>query len=216
MRQLILLLLIAGLVPSLSYSQTVAVELVKMNVFYVGVENPIKIAVENYSCEKIIVKPEHGTITQTIDNGHYYYKTDSCAFFDERIFVGVTVEDSIKWLDTLEYRVKRIPTPQVVIHGCVSGLIKKEDFISSAILTYILGFDLGDTFTVINYSYEIWRNDSLISRETDIHGCMLSENLKLEIVSSQKGDKYYFFDIIAEISVNKCRRQLQSTEYQIE
>jgi hypothetical protein len=210
---IIVLLLIAfnGL-----YSQTVAVELDKMNVFYVGVENPITIVVENYPCDKIVVKPLFGTITKTLDNCHYYYKTDSCAFFNERIFVGVMLEDSIKWLDTLEYRVKRIPTPRLVIAGCPSGLMKKEKFIISAILTHGYDFDFGDIFTVINYSYEIWRNDSLICRETDIQGCMFTEKLKLEIESSQKGDKYYFFDVIAELSMNKCRRPLQSTEYEIE
>ncbi len=197
------------------YSQTVAVELDKMNVFYVGVEHPITIVVENYPCDRIVVKPSYGTITKTFDNCHYYYKTDSCVFFQETIFVGVMHEETVKWLDTLEYRVKRIPDPRVMITSRYSGLITKEDFMISAIHAHTDYYDYQSVSPVIRYSYEIWRNDSLICRETDIEGCMFTDKLRLEIVKSQKGDRYYFFDVIAEM-FTECRKHLQSTEYQIE
>jgi hypothetical protein len=216
MKKNILIIIVLLITFNVLYSQTVAVDLVKMKVLYVGVENPIRIAVENYPCDNIIVKPTHGIIIRTLDNCHYYYKTDSCSLNNEIIFVGVIEGKTIKWLDTIEYRVKRIPDPRLLIASRYGGLIKKEDFINSSMIAHLQGFDFENIANFINYSYEIRRNDSLIWRETDIRGNVFTEKLKKEILSSQKGDKYLFFDMHVEMSADKCIRQIQSAEYEIE
>lgn len=217
MRYLIIsILVLAGLVPSLANSQTVAVELEKMNILYVGVENPIRIAVENFPCDQIVVKSTYGTIMQTHDKCHYLYKTDSCALGREIILVGIKLKEKIKWLDTLEYRVRRAPNPRILIAGHWSGIIKKESFINSKIVARHVDINVDDAATIISYSYEVRRNDTIICRETDIQGNSFTETMKSEIRKSRTGDKYFFFDIIAIVSIDKCIWQLESTEFEIE
>ena len=218
MKHLIIsILVLTGLVRSLTHSQTVALELEQMNVFYVGVENPIKIAIENYPCDKIVIKAAKGTIKMTSDNCHYYYKIDSCWTHREQIFVGIKEENRIKWLDTLDYRIRQAPTPRILIANHWSGLLKKESFLQSGgIKANLENFDFDSYAKVSKYSYEIWRKDSLIKKEIDIQGNKFSDSLKTEIAKAQKGDRYVFFDVFAETSIDKCLREMDSTEYEIE
>ena len=46
-----------------SFSQKFSVSPDKNNVFYIGVDNPITIAVENTSCNSLIVKSTNGKIS---------------------------------------------------------------------------------------------------------------------------------------------------------
>jgi len=50
------------------YSQTVSISPTKMNVLYLGVDNPLEIVVENHDCSEIIVKAWRGNLI----------KMDSC------------------------------------------------------------------------------------------------------------------------------------------
>jgi hypothetical protein len=209
------ILVLIGLVPSLTHSQTVAVELEKMNVLYVGVENPIRIAIENYPCDKIVVKTTKGIIKTTSDHCHYYYKTDSCWTFNEQIFVGINEGNITKWLDTLDYRIKKTPTPRILIAGHYRGLIEKKDFINSVILAHLEGFDFNGYAKVIKYSYEIWRQDSIIKKETDLQGNKFSTSLNSEIAKAKQGDRYIFFDVFAETTTDKCLREMDSAEFEI-
>jgi len=215
----ITVILLVGLAPLYTFSQTVALELRKMNVVYVGVDNPIKIAVENYPCEKIVINPTYGTIKLTSDSCHYSYKIDSCQphTSKEIIYVGVKEGKTIKWLDTLEYRIKKIPVPQLCIGSYFGGLIKKNIWYNSNyVLAVLKDIDLEDYATITNYSYEIWRKDSLIYKEIEVKGNSITKNLRNEIYKSQKGDIYFFFDIFAETSYDKCLRKLQSVKFEIE
>ena len=74
-----LFLVISFIVFSLiSFSQNVAIELDKMNVLYKFVDNPIKVVVQDYPCNKLILKSKYGNIKIAYDSCHYIYRTDSC------------------------------------------------------------------------------------------------------------------------------------------
>jgi hypothetical protein len=188
-----------------------------MNVLYIGVENPIKIAIANYPCNKIIVKPTYGYIIPTAKNCHFIYKIDSCNINKERIFFGIINNGTIKWLDSVEYRVKKTPDPEIIIDNNLNwiGPVTKNNLINSKIIAKIFDFDFECYSEVVNYSIEIRRNDTLLFRETNINGNKFTEKLNSEILKSQKGDHFIFFDILIKSSQDKCIRELKSKEFKI-
>lgn len=209
------LLILSTLIPAAARAQSVAIEHKKMNVFYIGVENPLKIVVESYSCDKVVVKAKGGVVKPSSENCGYTYRIDSCMAFSEQVYVGVMENNTIKWLDTLDYRLKRMPDPVIVIAGHWSGMVKKEQFIKSSIIAELQNFQFDGYARVLSYSWEMRRDNMVIAGETAIQGNNFTEVLKSEISKAQAGDKFYFFDVYTETSIDGCVRVVQPAKFEI-
>lgn len=90
-----------------AFTQHVTIANTKMNVVYIGVENPMAIAVSGYPASAIRVKVEQGTITG--ENGQYNWEVTTPG--KAKISVYVNEKGKEKELYSMEYRVKRIPDP---------------------------------------------------------------------------------------------------------
>jgi hypothetical protein len=84
-----------------------AIALDKMNVLYIGVDNPVTIAVEGIPSDKLIVYMENGSIRGS--NGKYIAKVTSTG--TATINVATIKNDKKVLLSTQTFRVKRIPDP---------------------------------------------------------------------------------------------------------
>ncbi|NVN96316.1 MAG: hypothetical protein HXX18_13660 [Bacteroidetes bacterium] len=200
----------------MTYSQNVAIELEKMNVFYKSIANPIKVVVQNYPCEKLILKSKYGIISQADDSCHYFYRTDSCNAYNEKIYVGVELEDKVKWLDTLEYRLKKIPDPFVsVANISTCGIIDRNRlWVAGGLVANIENFDIDVAFRVLQYSVVIYRNDSVIFKADNVIGNRFSTELISEIKKAMTNDRYLFDDVIIE-TFDKCSPKLSGPEIKI-
>jgi hypothetical protein len=90
-----------------AYGQHVAIANAKMNVVYIGVENPMEIAVSGYAAEAIRVKVEQGTISG--ENGKYNWAVTTPG--TATISVNVNENGKEREVYSMQYRVKRIPDP---------------------------------------------------------------------------------------------------------
>jgi len=197
------------------FSQTVAIELEKMNVFYISVDNPIKVVMQGYPCDKIVLKSKYGNLKPAGDSCHYIYRNDSCNTFTESISVGVLNGKSIRWVDTMKYRLKRIPDPVIYIAGSKCGTIdRKLILITGGPIAKLDNMDIDITFQVSHYSVEIKRADSIIYKEVNIKGGKWSNGLITEIKKSMTGDKYFFYDV--EVASIICNRNISGPILRIE
>lgn len=98
------------LVLSLSvatYAQHAVIANTKMNVVYIGIDNPIEIAISRYSEDDIRVKVGQGTITG--ESGKYNWKVTTPGTAEIKVFVVENGQE--KEIYSTNYRVKRIPNP---------------------------------------------------------------------------------------------------------
>lgn len=206
MKHAIFIIVVIAFTSIASYSQNVAIELEGMNILYIGVDNPINIAVENHSCEDIVVKTNAGKLTKTSDECRYIYRTDSCDLRTETISVGVKSNGNIKWIDSTLYRVKNIPNPEIRIatnrnsHNNYSAEITRGGLIAT-----MGDFDFYFHFEVQRYSVEVLRNDSIIFKEYNVKGNGLSKEFISLYKNSHKGDYVRFFDCLIK-GPSKCDR----------
>ncbi|MCF8298901.1 MAG: hypothetical protein K9J13_15235, partial [Saprospiraceae bacterium] len=185
----------------------------KMNVFYIGFENPINVVVENHSCEDIVAKARHGIITPK--NGHYVYLCDSCMYREEQIIIGIKDKKAVKWIDTSYYRLKRIPDPVIYIAGKYSGKINKNQLINAgALRAPLMNFDIDLNFLILNYSVQISRNDSVVYREIGISGSKFTKGLVAEIRKTKTNDMIIFYDVVVK-GPDNCERIIGVTAFTI-
>jgi len=112
-------------------NKQIAVAPTKMNVFYIGVENPVDIAVSGIDYDEINISISNGSIKK-IDEGKYNVrikKPGKC-----RINGSIKKGDSIINLPSREFRCKSLPNPITTIGSPYAnyyygGLISKSELL---------------------------------------------------------------------------------------
>ncbi len=150
----------------------VAVALDKMNVMYMGIENPLTIAVSGIPSNELEVRMDNGTITGS--NGKYIARVTAVGE------AAIHVSSKGKLLGSTVYRVKRLPdpsdqvafsntnlqmdyqvVPRVGIDGVHTTRMKVEDILKAGKLTAGTGYDVesaivyfsGAGFPIIQTAY---------------------------------------------------------------
>jgi len=144
----------------------------KMNVFYIGVENPVAISAPGVAASKIQAR---------ISAGKLYKKDDEWAVkIDKKVDgnkVTVTgsaeVDGEVLNLGSAEFRVKRVPSPTAEIAGKVDGQIDKNTLLAaSAIIPNMKDFEFDLYFEVTSFTFGTIVNGDWIPknvRGTDLH-----------------------------------------------
>lgn len=201
------------------FSQQVAVQLSKMNILYEIVPNPIKVVVENYPCNKVIVGSKYGKINKVNDDqndGQYYYKTSQCDRHTDSIFIGILEKGSIKWVDTLNYRIisvldavepnfqnrfnnsciKKEYLLKIIKYAedSIPGL-EKRDYNELYLSAPLINFDINLSFKIVRYCVDLYRNDSIVYSEECVSDEFFSRDLINQLKLSKSGDELLFYNI---------------------
>jgi GldM C-terminal domain len=93
----------------------------KNNTLYLGLDNPLSIAVENYSCKSIIVKTDNGTISSA--SGKYIFHSTKIG--KAEIILYRKTNGRTKEIGRSTFRVKSIPDPIAKVGPTSGGYINK-------------------------------------------------------------------------------------------
>jgi len=123
----------------------------KMNVFYVGVDNPVELAAPGISPDAIEPQITNGKISRQAD-GSYVVRPGvpgkPCS-----ITVYAKMQGQKRELQTQHFRVKEVPDPVAKVNGMKGGKIKKNVLLGAGKVEVELeNFDFDMTFTVENFS----------------------------------------------------------------
>ncbi|MBN1187513.1 MAG: hypothetical protein JXB49_34875 [Bacteroidales bacterium] len=192
-----------------------AIEPVRMNVLYLGIDNPIKIAVSGYKASEIDVSIDNGRITGS--NGSYIINP---AHQGTAI---VKVSNKGKTIQSSEFRVKRIPDPHVVLElneGGVTrtvndGQISKVDLMDASGLKVSLGgSDLDLVFEVVSFVASTTMPDSTTIREEISHSDKFSET-QIELFKSLIENQKLIFEEIMVKGPDGIERKLSPMVFTI-
>lgn len=180
-------------------AQQVAVALDKMNVFYIGVPNPVTIAVENTDCKDISIEAEGCNITEEKSIPCHYVIT---VLKPGKVAVNVFKKaggGKVK-VGTQEFRCKYIPDPVARISGmkwgdvlCLS-LFKRQE----GIILAMDNFDFDLRIAVDAYTITIVRNNETIFEKKCSGGRFDSETIQ-QFQKLKAGDRV----IISEIKFHR-------------
>ncbi len=187
-----------------SYSQNeiIAVSPTKMNIFYVGVENPINVAVFNVQENDLTVSVSKGTIIKR-HPGKYTVKVNST----EMVYVILKKEG--KEIAKIPFRCKRIPDPIARVGNLTlkpGGSILKSALLSQ---TGIAAYIKEDFEFDINFVVEGFSVSTIIKgypRTEYSKTNKFSAKQKKIINSAPRGQKIYIDDIKAKSPDGKVRQ----------
>lgn len=163
----------------------------KMNVFYMGIPNPVEIGVPNVLPEKITATMTNGQIVKTGDDFMVEPNKD---FGTAEITVYAEIDGERRNMGTKEFRLKPLPTPIAKVAGITRGRIDKALLLAQVGVEAALEDFLFDLYyevtefkvTVIKNGYaddEPSKSNKITDQQKDI------------IRELNRGDKLYIEDI---------------------
>lgn len=182
------LLTVFAFSKALKSSPTVSVSADKMNLFYIGINNPITVAMAGIPTGKVKVTCDDAEI-EDLGNGHYNVQMKTIG---KKI---IKVEADGIALKEIEYRVKRIPDPISMINFSSGGAMSVYDFKrQKKIRANLQGFPLEEQCVIKDFV--MTRQSKMMDPiEVKNNGANFNETT-LELVENiQAGDVVYFDQI---------------------
>ncbi len=166
----------------------------KMNVFYIGVDNPVSISVPGFPADAINASlNKNGTIKRDKPGKFIANVTTVDLKGETEVVVSVKVsEGSTKTMGSKAFRVKRVPDPVAKIGNDKGGSVKAATFkVQRGIIAELENFDFDIKFQVVGYemTYAAARQD-LLTAMAD--GPLFTQKMLDFMNKAKPGDAFYF------------------------
>ncbi|MEJ7692267.1 gliding motility protein GldM [Daejeonella sp.] len=166
----------------------------KMNVFYVGVPNPVSVSAPGIPKENLVVSMTGGSISGS--NGKYTVTVNSPGTI-AKVTVSANINGKNQNVGTSDFRVKRIPDPIAKFGGKNSGTLSSVIIKNSNALFAILeNFDFDAKFRVTKFSLVIAKPRADVVALTT-NGNTFSSQMQAAIAGVIPGTRVIFDDIVA-------------------
>lgn len=176
--------------PSLTVSAT------NMNVLYIGVNNPLSIAVSgipieniypSISCGKLTPKPGKSGWTATVTTG--------CK--QATVTVSVKMNGGMKLMGTEIFRVKKLPDPDPFIANKKNGFISRDNLISGGTIIAKMpdDFEFDYSFQVRSFRMTMQRGFTVNHYESQSN--KLTDEMIKQIKNTNRGQSIIFEEIVA-------------------
>lgn len=145
--------------PSMTVSPT------KMNVFYMGLDNPVSISVPGISTNNLSVSITNGSI-QKGPNG-YFVRPEKVGV-NAVITVNAMIDGQPRLIGSTAFRVKRVPDPLAYVAGKIEGTISRSELLAQqGVLAKIPDFDFDMRFTVQSFVVSTSRGGFVVDKSTN-------------------------------------------------
>jgi gliding motility-associated protein GldM len=177
--------------PALTISPT------KMNVFYIGVDNPIAISVPG-GPERIIPTVSVGNIRPAPEGKDWIVSNLPKGTREAVVTVSAVFSGKTKNMGSFPFRLKTVPNPIAKIAGKSEGFISKSLILASPYLVPEMpaGFDFDLKFVVTSFTFVTEVSGDIIERK--VQGNRLPQEIVKMVQDGKKNKRIWFDDINAK------------------
>ncbi len=177
--------------PTLTVSPT------KMNVFYIGVENPVSISAGGLSDAQLIPTITSPASISRAKGGRGWVVHVSGGAKTVKISIAAKIDGKIKNLGGMDFRIKRVPNPTAKIGNTDGGVINKNILLAAGAIIPNMpeDFEFNLNFEILSYTFLVSRGGDITTRE--IRGNILPQDVKNIISGMKRGERVWFENIIA-------------------
>lgn len=184
----------------------------KMNVFYIGVDNPVSISAPGIANADLLASISTGTISRDATGKDWIVRVPQgqpkAVVTVDAKYLGGT-----RKMGSSEFRVRRVPSPNAEIAGQVEGTIDKSTLLAAgAIIPVMKDFEFELYFEVKSFRMTTIVGGDGVSKRAS--GNRFSEEMISMIQSARKGQKFFFENIQAE-GPDKIPRSLNPISLEI-
>ena len=182
-----------------TYTAAVAAVVVspdKMNVFYIGVPNPVSVSVPGFGLDKISASMSSGTIEGGKGKYTVQVNPDGITKGTDVVVSAQQLDKTNKVMGSVHFRVKRIPDPVAQVGNLFPGPTSSSTFKAQVIvLATLANFDFDVRFPVISYdlTYAAKRQDLLTDSQTG--GATFTKKMQDFLSHAKPGDVFYLDNI---------------------
>lgn len=186
-----------------------SIQLDKMNVFYIGVDNPITVSAAGYSLQDISVQIDGADVTANSQAGIGHYVVKATKPGKVMANINAKTEGGVKKVGAMEVRVKYIPDPVAKIGGKPGGTISSAQLKAQiGVVADLENFDFDTRFVVTGFEM------SMLPKRGELQGPFKSTgpylNKDKDIIDAIKrckpGDRVYFEEIRAKGPDGRIRK----------
>lgn len=170
----------------------------KMNVLYIGVENPVSISVPGVPTENLSPSLSGGTLRPGKEKGEFIaeVKGGSEAIVSVSAKFMVDGKATTKNMGQFKFRVKRVPDPVAYIANKKDGLVSANELIAAgAVIPKMENFDFDLQFKITSFDLSMNMQGDFITKSTN--GNRLSAEMATMLKSAKKGTKIYIEEVKA-------------------
>ncbi|SFE03453.1 gliding motility protein GldM [Thermophagus xiamenensis] len=169
----------------------------KMNVFYVGVENPVQVSAPGIPSEKLLVRITNGRIRKVSSNQYIVSPNANAIGRECVISVSANMDGKVQNLGSQVFRVKRVPDPIATVAGMRGGRIDKGLLLAQeVVLAEMDNFDFDLKFKVVGFTVSTIRNGYLQFKDSE--SAIITTDQKNLIRNSSVGSVVMFNNIKAQ------------------
>lgn len=181
----------------------------KMNVFYVGVDNPFSVSAAGVASGEVQVRAD-GLEIRKKSNGKYIVKPRKPG---EAV---VVVSGGGLAATSFEYRIKPIPTPTAKLGDKISGAMKPNVFKAySRVYPHLENFDFDATCDIQGFELvRVDKNGDVFDSKN--RGGNYSEQTRRVANMAKRGDTFYFDNIRAKCPGDQYSRKLNGLVFRIQ
>ena len=189
---------------------TAVISPTKMNVFYLGVDNPVSISVPGIPADKVFPSISNGSIHK-VGNA---YVVNPRSVGSATVTVSVEIDGKKRSMGSMDFRVKPIPDPIPKVAGRKFGPIDRNTLLAQmVVLADLEGFDFDAKFTVTEFT--VSASIGGFTQDVPVKSNRISDAQKNIIKNVQKGSKVYFTDIKA-VGPDGKQRDLSTIVFKIQ
>ena len=175
--------------PTLTISPT------KMNVFYIGVENPVSISAGGVADASLVPRITAGS---TINRSGKGWIVKSTQGGKATISVDAKIGDRVKSMGKMEFRVKRVPDPKPFIANSDGGNVAKNLLIAAGAIIPRMppDFEFDLNFEITSFTFVSMRGSDI--NQIEGKGNRLTEEMKKTIGNLKRGGRIWLENIYAK------------------
>ena len=171
----------------------------KMNVLYIGVDNPVSISAPGIPDENIKPNIGHGVLKRDAEGKDWTVRINEMPKGVSRtnISASALVENEDMVLGSVEFRVKRVPTPNAEIAGQADGQMDKNRLLAAgAIIPNMRDFEFEIYYEVTGYTFATIINGDWIPK--NVRGNRFTDEMNGIIRNGKRKQKFFFENIQAK------------------
>jgi hypothetical protein len=117
----------------------------RMNVFYMGIENPVEVSIPGLAADQINATINNGTIRR-VSGSNYIVVPGRTG--DAQVSVTANIEGTVRNMGSRQFRVRSVPDPVATVAGLEGGNIGRNALLAqTGVLAEMKNFDFDLTFT---------------------------------------------------------------------
>ena len=168
----------------------------KMNVFYIGVDNPVSISAAGISKDQIDPVISIGKLKKNGDEWTVRIDKKPTGKSIATVSATAKIDGKLFTLGKAEFRVKRVPSPSAEIAGMMDGQIDKNVLLAnSAIIPNQKDFEFDIYFIINSYQFATIMNGDWVQK--NVKGNQFTDEVKKIIRNGKRKQKFFFEKIQA-------------------